>query len=768
MASSPCLKAIATLFLLSTLVTLPAAGGQKKKAADKRPQSAGTPLAEDEDARRIWADDATFAQLSSAAQMQLIRAFGPRPGAQAAPSVDRPFAANIAASPAFDNVLVNNPTGEGANDTQSETSCLISGNSIIVGFNDSGSNTTEGGHFTGWSVSTDGGVTFVDKGVLPNTTPGDAGDPVLARDNNVGYVYMTTLSFNTNDHIQFWRSTDNGQSFQAAISATPDARAGDSMDKEWLAVDNFPGPGQGNIYHIWRNFGGGATNGGMKFTRSTDGGASFGPIRPWVTIEAQAGQGGWVSVGPDHAVYCFWLSTGNIIKMRKSTDLGVTFGPALTVTTITSTGVNGDLNLGSFRSNTFPQIVNHPTNPAVLYAVFPDKGTTPDRADIFLVSSTDGGTTWSARQRVNDDAGTSDNWQPSLAITPDGSRLFVGYYTREFDPSNTMIDTKARVGTTSGGTVVFDPSQRVTTASFPVEHGHDPAVNPSYMGDYDHATADNQFFYYTWGDNRDRNTSNTRFNNNVRFAKIPAAGGPVAGADTPGIYAAGTAAFFLRNSNSSGPADIVSTFGGAGNTPIVGDWDGDGDDTLGIYVPSTSTFFLRNSNSPGAADLTFGFGAAGSSFVPVVGDFDGNGTTTAGLYDPATGNFFLKNSNTPGAADVVFSFGAGGAGLVPLAGDWDGNGTDTVAVYNPTTGAFFLRNANAPGPADVVFTFGGAGLKPLAGDWNGDGTDTVAVYAAAGGVFFLKNSNTPGAADLTFGFGAGGGVIALAGDWDGL
>ncbi len=236
----------------------------------------------------------------------------------------------------------------GASDTQSETTCLVVGSSVIVGFNDSGSFATAGGHFTGYSLSSDGGSTFVDKGVLPNSTAGDAGDPVMAKDNNAGYIYLSTLAFNTNDNLQFWRSIDGGLTFQAPVNCTPDARAADSMDKEWLAVDNFPGTGQGNIYCFWRNFGGGATNGGMKLTRSTDGGATFGPIRPWVTIESQAGQGGFVTVGPDHAVYCFWLtgSSPQVIKMRKSTDLGLTFGLPITVATITSTGTNGDLNLG--------------------------------------------------------------------------------------------------------------------------------------------------------------------------------------------------------------------------------------------------------------------------------------------------------------------------------------------------------------------------------------------------------------------------------------
>jgi hypothetical protein len=41
-----------------------------------------------------------------------------------------------------------------------------------------------------------------------------------------------------------------------------------------------------------------------------------------------------------------------------------------------------------------------------------------------------------------------------------------------------------------------------------------------------------------------------------------------------GIYDTVNSSFFLRNSNSSGPADIVFGYGSSPSTPIVGDWDG--------------------------------------------------------------------------------------------------------------------------------------------------------------------------------------------------
>jgi hypothetical protein len=50
---------------------------------------------------------------------------------------------------------------------------------------------------------------------------------------------------------------------------------------------------------------------------------------------------------------------------------------------------------------------------------------------------------------------------------------------------------------------------------------------------------------------------------------------------------------------------------------VIGDWDADGIDTVGIFRPPIATVFLRNSNSTGPADETYPFGSAG--WLPVAG-----------------------------------------------------------------------------------------------------------------------------------------------------
>jgi hypothetical protein len=233
---------------------------------------------------------------------------------------------------------------------------------------------------------------------------------------------------------------------------------------------------------------------------------------------------------------------------------------------------------------------------------------------------------------------------------------------------------------------------------------------------------------------------------------------------TAGVYVPATAAWFLRNSNTPGPADITAVYGPPNLMPVAGDWNGDGVDALGVFDGPTSTFFLKNSAAGGPADVVTGFGPPNAGWVPLVGDWNGDGIDTIGLYAPASGGFFLRQANAPGPADLTFSFG--GSGAIPLVGDWNGDGVDTIGIYVPATGAFFLRNTNNSGGADTVFNFGGGGGTPIVGDWDGDGVDTVGLYFGATGAFFLRNSNTPGPANTVFTYGPSN-ATPVMGNWDG-
>ncbi len=147
------------------------------------------------------------------------------------PKNEAPLRASLAGPGTLNDVLVNNNNGSTgtSNFTQSETAITAFGNYVVVAFNDAGS-FNGNNHFTGWSYSVDGGLTFSDGGTLPASVVGDAGDPVLARNQTTGRIYLSTLGFNLPGTIQMWRSDNDGVSWMAPVNATP---GGSNEDKQW-------------------------------------------------------------------------------------------------------------------------------------------------------------------------------------------------------------------------------------------------------------------------------------------------------------------------------------------------------------------------------------------------------------------------------------------------------------------------------------------------------------------------------------------------------
>jgi hypothetical protein len=358
--------------------------------------------------------------------------------------------------------------------------------------------------------------------------------------------------------LQVFHSDNNGATFSAPVNGAPGVRSSDTVDKDWITVDNFAGKGQGNVYTTFTDFSAiGSTT--IDFAKSTNNGASFSRVN---AVASGTVQGSDVVVGTDHSIYIFYLSGGGgtpaSIQVVKSTNLGKKFGSPVTVANLTTTGVNGDLGLsGGFRTNTFPQVAVNPVN-GNLYAVFDDVGqASGDRADVYFTQSTNGGSSWSTPVKINDDTTTNDQWFPAVAVTPDGTHLGVFWYDRRLDPANSLIDRFGSVATISGSTVTFGANFRVTNTSFPVNIGRDPDVVSTYMGDYDMAAANNQFFYTTWGDNRTASTTGP----DVYFDAVSVSGVPQGPSTGTGSVATASLPPGDRTTSIT-TADTVSPWGG--------------------------------------------------------------------------------------------------------------------------------------------------------------------------------------------------------------
>jgi hypothetical protein len=183
----------------------------------------------------------------------------------------------------------------------------------------------------------------------------------------------------------------------------------------------------------------------------------------------------------------------------------------------------------NFRTNRFPHAEVNPVS-GNIYVAYNDKitGGSSDKSDIFLVQSTDGGATWSARVQVNDDATTTDQWFPNVVVSPAGDKIGIFYYSRQEDTAtNNLFKYYGRIGSISGSTITFSPSVAISDiASFP-EFGRDSAANRTYIGDYDQAYARAGSFDVVWSDNRsDLPSCVPRKDPNVYYQSVNITGTP--------------------------------------------------------------------------------------------------------------------------------------------------------------------------------------------------------------------------------------------------
>jgi hypothetical protein len=77
-----------------------------------------------------------------------------------------------------------------------------------------------------------------------------------------------------------FRPSDGDATFMAPVNGAMNFPAGHLLDKPWLAVDNFAGPGQGNLYLAFTD-----VEDDICFTRSTDG------VATWPRRRQQDGRG---------------------------------------------------------------------------------------------------------------------------------------------------------------------------------------------------------------------------------------------------------------------------------------------------------------------------------------------------------------------------------------------------------------------------------------------------------------------------------------------
>ena len=371
----------------------------------------------------------------------------------------------------------NNILGDAANE------CSISvdptnGNKMTIAwrqFNDVTSNFRQGG----WGFTADSGITWTFPGVLENNV--FRSDPVT-NSNEIGQFFYLSLQSNVQESFfcdDLWRSTNGGQSWTLLSGE----RGGGGGDKQWFTIDKTGGPGHGFQYQS--DDGINCSGGGVEFQRSTNGGVTWqspitvphAPVYGTLDVDTN---GNLFIGGEGNTFYCVRSSNAQIGGQTPTFDrsTAVNMGGTLGSGGINPAGLDGMLFLAIDRSGTATN-----NNIYMLASVVPPGRST---TDVMFVRSTDGGSTFSAPLRINDDPVNPSKWHwfGTLSVAPNGRIDSVWYDTRNA-ANNT--DSQLFYSWSTDGGVTWAPNVAVSNSFNPFE-GY---PNQSKIGDYITVVSDN-------------------------------------------------------------------------------------------------------------------------------------------------------------------------------------------------------------------------------------------------------------------------------------
>ena len=341
-------------------------------------------------------------------------------------------------------------------------------------------------------VSADGGQAWRANGLLPGLVPDYAGNAVVAFDATgrgfVGGIEATTRSPRRGD-ARIWRTDDGGSSFGPAVTAM--AGHGGVADHPALAVDLWAADSPGRLYVAAALSGAAGTR--LAFSRSEDGGRSFGQPR---VIDPRAGMTAVapvIAAGPGGMVCILYLAAANgarVLTALSSTDHGENFAAPVPLARVRRLAPG----LGMVTMKSGPAIAADPDR-GYLYAAVTSFSRATARSRILVAVSRDRGLSWSTPVPVAV-SHREIYLQPQLAVDPAGR---VGLSVCAFAARTRRIGILLYVS--RPGRPRFAAPQVVTDQPF------DPAraagTGPTaWLGNYQGLAASQAAFHPVWTDTR--------------------------------------------------------------------------------------------------------------------------------------------------------------------------------------------------------------------------------------------------------------------------
>src|SRR6266516_4027035 len=350
----------------------------------------------------------------------------------------------------------NNIVGDAANEPSISVD-PTNGNKIAIGWRQFDT-WTSNFRQAGYGYTTDAGFTWHFPGVLQ--AGAYRSDPVTNSDETGNFFY---LSIFVNGYCgDIWRSTTGGQTW-ALRSPQAGAHSG---DKEWFTVDKTPASmGHGFQYQFWTqifacDFGG--------FSRSTDGGATWqSPISipnspQWGTLDVASN--GNLFVGGGDSGSSFWC-----IRSSNAQDPSVTptFDQITTINMGGSLVFGGTVNPGGLAGQIFLAVDRSggATNNNIYMVASVSSG---GGTNVMFARSTDGGQSFSAPVRINDDPVNSSKWHwfGNIGDAPNGR--FDSVWLDSRNAANN-IDSQLFYSYSTDGGVTWSPNVAVSDSFNPLE-----------------------------------------------------------------------------------------------------------------------------------------------------------------------------------------------------------------------------------------------------------------------------------------------------------
>lgn len=381
-------------------------------------------------------------------------------------------------------------------------------------------------------------------------------------------------------------STDNGATwtFEATASGTQTA-----VDKELMWADHSASsPYQNQIYGIWHNAEPAYMN---RRTAGAGGTWLAAPIQVSGAESSGTCIGGDVKTNRAGDVFGAWPTTGNSrLFVVKSTDGGNSFGTPVQIATTFDTFDIGIPSMNSRRALVYVSLGAYRTmHRDNVYCAWTDLSgdsgcTVPAnepganinstcKTRVWFSRSTDGGATWSAKVKLNNQATLNDQFNQALSVDETNGGIGIMYYDTVGDAGRRKTDVWYQSSTDDG--VTWSSAQKVTTGM--TDETISGADDGNQFGDYNSISAFSNVLFPSWTDRRNlarEEIWTTRINDT--FAPAPSiinAGSNIVSGTcgTPAMINPGTTVtvtFCISNNGSASTSNLIGTLlasGGVSN-----------------------------------------------------------------------------------------------------------------------------------------------------------------------------------------------------------